>query len=261
MNETEIVHDTLDWFLPLKHEQIYWIQFLQGGRTFLDIGAHVGTWTLNIAHKFERVFCFEPDPRGYEALRRNIALAGLTNVTVVPAAVSMGAGSVVLHRYPNPCTNTMMDPLKTGRTAPTDTPDDHLEVPTVGIDEFCEAKGIKDVDFIKVDAEGAELLILQGARRMFDQQRPDFFIELHGLLYERARALLPDGIDSDIIDGGGSGISLVRHRDGGWPDLPGDFRVYGPGTQPTHEDLEAMDARHVVAWKAPLEGFMSVKGE
>ena len=38
----ELAQETLDWFLPLKHELVYTDQFLKPGRTFLDVGAHVG---------------------------------------------------------------------------------------------------------------------------------------------------------------------------------------------------------------------------
>lgn len=253
-----LVQDTLDWFLPFKHEKTHTAAFLQGGRTFIDIGAHVGTWTLRLAPLFERVFAFEPDPRGYEALRRNIALAGLKNVEVIPKAVSDKTGRARLTIYPNPCSNTML-PAETNRV---DVPDGEIEVETTSVDEFVRERGITDLDFIKVDAEGAEMAIVPGALETFRTQRPDFYIELHGLFYKRIRAML-DFYECDVIDGGRTGLVLARHRDQ-WPEfqMP-DFRVYPHGTTPTVQDVEELRRQHGISeadYKQPTSGFLSEDG-
>ena len=52
-----------------------------------------------------------------------------------------------------------MDPKMMGRT---DLPIDKVLVETISIDEFVQSRGINDIDFIKIDAEGAELLIAEG---------------------------------------------------------------------------------------------------
>jgi FkbM family methyltransferase len=255
----DLVQDTLDWFLPIKHEASLSAAFMQGGRTFIDVGAHVGTWTLRLAPLFERVYCFEPDPRGYEALKKNIARAGLTNVEVIGKAVSDKRGKAVLTIYPNPCTNTML-PRETGRV---DLADGRIEVETISIDDFARERGITDLDFIKVDAEGAEMMIVPGALETLRAQRPDFYIEMHGLFYKRLRAMLDDIYESDVIDGGRTGMQLVRHRDA-WPEfqMP-DFRVYPHGTSPTIAELEELRRQHGIApkdYKQPTSGFLSEDG-
>lgn len=255
MNETNLDHSALDWFLPIKHEAFYWSQFVKGGRTFIDIGAHVGTWTLNLAKHFERVFAFEPDPRGWQALMRNLDINKITNVEVIPKAVSNKSGRVKLNIFPNPSTNTMMSLSDCGRT---DAPIGIHEVDSISIDEFVNARGIKDVDFIKVDAEAAEMLIVEGARQMFEEQRPDFFIEMHGLFYERLRAMMPFA-ECDVLDGGRAGLSLLRHRDS-WPGFASaDFRVFPHGTSPTIEDMRELRRQHGIPWDPP-SGFLSVEG-
>lgn len=244
MKESDIVHDTMDWFLPLKHEQVHTDQFMQGGRTFLDIGAHVGTWALRLAPKFERVFCFEPDPRGANALRKNIELAGFKHVEVIQAAVGARDGTVELSLYPNPCTNTTL-PAQTGRgEGPGDSPTSVMTVPVVAIDTFCHQRGITDVDFIKVDVEGAECMVIQGALEMWRTQRPDFFVEMHGPFHRECRKLL-DFEQCDAIDMGGWGFSLYRHReswDMGTPP-PADLHIYPHGTDVTDADLMRVGGR------------------
>lgn len=257
MNEPNLVRETPDWDLPIKHE-LYWSsQFLQPGRTFIDIGAHVGTWTLRLAPLFERVFAFEPDPRGYEALRKNIDAAGLKNVEVIGKAVSDTTGTAKLTLTPNPCTNTML----WTESERTDERFDDVEVPTVALDDFVEERGITDIDLIKVDAEGAEMLIVAGARETILTQRPDLFIEMHGLFHKRLRRLL-DPIQMDMIDGGRAGMSLMRHRHSGWPGLPEPhFKVYPHGTSPTLEQLEELRRFHGIPWTAPRTGWLSEDGQ
>lgn len=242
--ELELDTTTMDWFLPHKHEQVWWKQFLRGGRTFLDVGAHVGTWTLNIGKAFERVYCFEPDPRGADALRINLHLAKMEHVTVIQAAVGARDGELKLSRYPNPCTNTLL-PLETGRGhGAGDDPIDVLTVPVRSLDSFCAEHGIDDVDLIKVDTEGAECLVIQGALDMWRKQRPDFFVEMHGPFHRECRQLL-DFEECDAIDMGGWGFSLCRHRsnwDMGTP-APADLHIYPHGTDATEADLMRVGGR------------------
>lgn len=253
-----LVQETPDWNLPNFHETYYTEQFLQGGRTFIDIGAHVGTWTLRLAPLFKRVFAFEPDPRASDALLNNVMRAGLTNVEVLPAAVSDKTGTAKLMLTPNPCTNTMF----WAESLRTDANLGEVDVHTIALDEWVDARGIDDIDFIKMDAEGAELLIVQGARETFLTQRPDFFIEMHGLFWKRLRRML-DPLQCDVIDGGRSGLSLVKHRDD-WPGfkMP-DYMVYQHPQAPTAQQYEELRRLHGIpeeSCKAPLSGWLSEGG-
>jgi FkbM family methyltransferase len=256
MNESELDKGTLDWFLPLKHEAPYWRQFMAEGRTFIDVGAHVGTWTLNLAKHFKRVFAFEPDPRGWQTLKKNLAINGITNVEVIPKAVSNVNGKTQLNLFLNPCTNTMMDPAACGRS---DAPIGALEVETITIDEFVKSHQIADLDFIKIDAEAAEMLIVEGALQTFRDQSPDFFVEMHGLFYERLRRKL-GFLQCDVLDGGRSGLSLLRHREK-WPGFATeDYRVFPHGQSPTANDMRDLRLKHGIPWEPP-PGFLSVDYE
>lgn len=246
VQDSDLDKATMDWFLPLAHEQALWKQFMQGGRTFLDVGAHVGTWVLNIGHRFERVYCFEPDPRGYEALQHNLDKVGMKHVEVIPKAVGRRAGKLTLTRYPNPCTNTFYP----GETRREDSHTDKLDVDVVSLDEFCDERGITDVDFVKLDVEAAELLVLQGAQKMWRKCRPDFLIELHGRFDRQARELL----DFEAVDivAGGYGYSAVRHRDK-WEFGDTHHRIFQPGEVPTDQELVALGHP---AWWLNITGVM-----
>src|SRR5690349_20915389 len=54
----------------------------------VDVGAHVGSWTLGFSKLFQGVIAFEPHPVNRDYLERNIILANASNVTVYPFAVT-----------------------------------------------------------------------------------------------------------------------------------------------------------------------------
>lgn len=249
----ELDKGTPDWNLPLKHESAYWKQYLNGGRTFIDIGAHVGTWTINLAKYFDRVIAFEPDPRAWNVLNKNLELNNIKNVEVIPKAVSNKSGKIQFNLFFNPCTNTIMNPMMMGRT---DLPIGQQLVETVSIDEFVESRGINDIDFLKIDAEGAELLIVEGGIRTIQKQSPDFFIEMHGLFYDRLKKMLPF-VECDVLDGGRAGLSLLKHRHK-WPAFETeDFRIFPHGTSPSINDQKELRLKHGISWDAP-GGFLAV---
>ncbi len=130
------------------------------GMVVVDVGAHIGYYTLLAAHlvgEEGKVFAFEPAPANLVLLCRSIEANGFKNVTPVQKAVSNKRGIAKLflssessgdHRMYNshPAAN-------------------FVEVETITLDEYFEDRDGR-IDVIKVDAEGAEMAILQGMSRL-----------------------------------------------------------------------------------------------
>jgi FkbM family methyltransferase len=136
---------------------------------FLDIGANFGVWTtaLAAAHPTAHVFCFEPTPTTFAALRDNIVLNRLRNVTGLQLAVSDSAGICSFQITENAADLNRLAPVKSsaedlhrGRFIGART----SEVRSVVLDDFCRERGIDRIGFLKIDVEGAELSVLRGAR-------------------------------------------------------------------------------------------------
>lgn len=236
-----LAETTNDWWLPNQHEKVWWEKFQNKGRTFLDIGAHVGTWTLNIGRNFDRVFCFEPDVRAASTLAENLHRAGMDYVKIVQCVVGDKPGMVNLSLYTNPCTNTLF-PVETGRGyGAGDNVTAVQAVEMVTIDEFCKEHGIDDVDLIKVDTEGAECKVIFGGLETWRKCRPDFFVELHGPFHRECRKLL-DFEECDLIDTGAWGFSMIRHR-ATWDMGEHAFTRYPHGVDATDEDLLKIGGR------------------
>ena len=132
------------------------VNALGPGMVVLDIGAHVGLYTIPSARAVGdsgRVLAFEPHPGNRGLLERNIATNGLDNITVIPAAVSDREGQLDLHTSRFNTGDHRLYRSGGGEGVPT---------PVVSIDAACRAEGITGVDLIKIDVQGAELQVLRG---------------------------------------------------------------------------------------------------
>lgn len=138
------------------------IESLQPGAIFLDIGANAGLYTVLAAKRVGaqgRVIAFEPAQRNLELLKRNIELNALTNVTIVPRAVGNKMG---------PCQFGVSRDGAMNSLARTGHPGQQIEnwqtVEMTTLDAAIRDLKLPRIDFIKIDVEGAEKLVFEGAR-------------------------------------------------------------------------------------------------
>jgi len=139
------------------------------GGTVLDLGANVGFYTLlaaEVVGPSGHVHAFEPVPRNLQYLRRHIALNGLKNVSVIEAAVSDASGSRRFQFHSSAAMGHLSD-------------DGQTEVSTVALDEFVFGSAAVAPNSIKIDVEGAEFSVLQGAREVLSQHRPALLLATH----------------------------------------------------------------------------------
>ena len=143
----------------------------------LDVGAYVGFYAVlaGLANPRSQVLAFEPMPDNAERLRRHVELNALSNVDLVVAAVSSAEGSAELFHGggTHPCSTSLVRGFMGA----------HQEVhssvvPTVALDSFLEARGIRTVSLVKLDIETAEPEALRGMRSTLERQRPTIFCEV-----------------------------------------------------------------------------------
>jgi FkbM family methyltransferase len=150
-------------------------RLVKPGMKVFDVGANAGFYALAFARLVGaggHVWAFEPLEANLQNLRRHVALNGLTNVTVVQAAVADRAG---VARFAAGASNSM------GRLAE----GGNCDVQTVSLDEFCVQAGIDSPDLIKLDIEGGESLALKGAGRIVAQGKATILLALHGREQEK----------------------------------------------------------------------------
>lgn len=147
---------------------------LRQGMTVLDIGANIGYYTLQISQVIGgsgHLIAFEPNPTMIEQLEINIKLNNLNNLTVEAIALSDTNGKAEFCS-PKPGRESH------GSLMPNDTFETigRITVKTEKLDDSLKRLGVKKVDFIKLDAEGAEMLIFKGAQKLLSNDNKPVII-------------------------------------------------------------------------------------
>ncbi|MBV8857739.1 MAG: FkbM family methyltransferase [Acidobacteria bacterium] len=145
-------------------------------RATLDVGAHVGFYSLLAAHANPRgrVYAFEPMPVTYSRLVQNVALNGLENVNALQAAVGAEAGSAKFYHGSTeiPCSCGLEPGIFDAGSEVSS-----FEVEVLALDDVAEKEGLS-VDLVKIDTETTEMDVLRGLSRTLRRDRPDVFCEV-----------------------------------------------------------------------------------
>jgi FkbM family methyltransferase len=156
-------------------ETRFCVNLIHPGMVILDIGANIGLYTLLFAKLVGRtgsVHTFEPDIKNYRRLCANIYLNGFEDVVKINRQAVFSKTQIVkLNTFPDSVNAwhtlgnlELPDPWNAGKTI---TPTSVQEIEAVSLDDYCHNNGINHIDFLKVDVEGAELDVLQGATNLF----------------------------------------------------------------------------------------------
>lgn len=142
-------------------------KLVKPGMNVFDIGANAGYYTLALAALGAKVWAFEPLAENVANLLHHVRINAL-EVTVIQAAVSDRDGLAGFRIAPD---NSMGSLTVTS---------DYL-VPTVTLDNLIATSAAPIPDIVKMDVEGAEALVLQGAAELLRARRTTWLISLHGI--------------------------------------------------------------------------------
>jgi FkbM family methyltransferase len=185
-------------------------------KVIFDIGANIGYYTLlaAIGNEGGQVFAFEPVPKIYEYLKRNIALNPKSNVIAISSAVTNFDGEITLYI---PADDGII-PVSVSTLEGFRETEGEISVPAITIDSFVYKNQIEKVDLMKIDTEATEHIVLEGARHTLKRDKPIIICEVLKEKTERAlEALLSDLgykyywttdkglIQKDTIEGDGTG--------------------------------------------------------
>lgn len=133
-------------------------EFLKPGMTILDIGAHIGEYSLIAARLVGPqgvVHAFEPQPNLAAVISQNAAINKFSWLIVHPCAVSDHTRNQLFAADPGSRAGWLVEKTIMQET---------LEVETTTLDHFCEERALKQIDFIKIDAAGNEFSALTGGQ-------------------------------------------------------------------------------------------------
>lgn len=143
-------------------------------RTALDVGAHVGITATHMAQSFQRVVSFEPIPVTFQALTRNTI--HLPNVQRENYGLGREPGEL---RFEYTRKNGQSSHALMPGEVPTLLQDDPAITPPLPV-RTIDSYGFDDVDFIKIDVEGFEGPVVEGARETILRSRPVIVMEQRG---------------------------------------------------------------------------------
>ena len=151
----------------------------------IDIGAHIGYFTLLFAMLVGpkgKVFSFEPEPKNFELLKKNVEINDYDNVITERKIVSDKNEKCTLYTFETSSgANRIYKPNNKSNPKP-------IEVDSISLDEyFKNSEFLKKIKFIKIDVEGAEILILKSMKSLLKENNdvklllefnPDFLSEI-----------------------------------------------------------------------------------
>lgn len=151
-------------------KQRLFAQMLRSGDVVFDVGANAGFYTLLAASRVRpngTVVAFEPLADNVRFIQRHVHINRLNQVRVVQAAVGSTNGTARFQPHISRAMGRLSD-------------SGSMQVDIVSIDTLCEAGTIPDPTLIKIDVEGAELGVLEGASRVLRRTKPTIFLATHG---------------------------------------------------------------------------------
>jgi FkbM family methyltransferase len=165
----------LKWFgnasyKPARNGERWLLNTLRGEsiRTVLDVGANVGTWSLMAADLFPdaTIYALEVVPDTAATLRERAGQ--LDRVRSFNLGLAAHTGTLSLRYHPAASTHA------TFTDYPHSWSGERIECPVMRGDDFLAREGLREVDFLKLDVEGAEHLVLQGLEDHLRGQRVRF---------------------------------------------------------------------------------------
>jgi len=155
------------------------------GDTFVDIGAHLGFFSLTtgLYNPEVKVIAFEPNPKNFRILQANAAANGLVNIVCEPIAISDTDGTGTLYLTESDMSASLMKDFQAEDTEQIGS----IEVSTSSLDSYFQRRRIDGPVLIKVDMEGHEPAFFRGAAQTIAKQKPDIILEV---LYEQPPDLI-----------------------------------------------------------------------
>lgn len=179
MNPDGYSKETGEWVWP--EMEFVKNNIIDEGGVVLECGGHHGLTAVVIAKWVGdkgHVYTFEPNPENLDIIKKNVAINGIKNITIIPNAVGSEPGEILIT---NSSSNSYI--LKEGES-------NGIKVPVVRADDYADKKPT----VLKIDVEGFELEVLRGATEIL-KTLPSLHIELHPDLMSRYGYKVEDLLD------------------------------------------------------------------
>jgi FkbM family methyltransferase len=156
------------------------LQHLRPGDVFIDVGAHIGwftVWASRFVGNQGSVYAFEPEPYNYKSMLNTLEMNGCINVVTRRSVVSDHDGESVLYvNQDNDGGHSLWDCSRHDFNQKTKLCGTSILVPCTTLDSFCFAGKVGQIRMVKIDTEGAEVLVLRGALELLSISAIDYVV-------------------------------------------------------------------------------------
>lgn len=190
-------------------EVVFLESVLHPGMVAMEIGANRGVTAVAIAKAVGdagQVHAFEPVPEFFGVLEGNVARNAVGNIRAYNLALSNQTGSIVFYKHGTGSGVTPADDAEKVRVEATTIP------------EWLSTHCVPTLDFINMDCEGSELLVLQNAQAVLEKYAPGIFCEIHRGYLQTLGQSLQDIVD--FLTGLGYVVKPIQVED---LKIPSDF--------------------------------------
>ena len=148
------------------------------GKTFLDVGANIGAYSLSLAKSAKKVYAFEPLNESRNKLNKSLSDNNIDNITVINKAVSSTDNrKMKLYINPGDKGQSSLSIKFSSR---------YQLVQTIQLDSFIKSNNIRSIGLIKIDVEGYEAKVLQGLSKTISKRHPAILVELNKIIAEKS---------------------------------------------------------------------------
>jgi len=174
------LHDYMQWHVFARQPDMSWkiaLDKLSNSSVILDVGANCGAFSLKLGQAAIKkgvqnyaIYAFEPNPLVCGFFNKNLSLNPSLQSFVKLQSIGIGRKSETL---PMVFSNT-----NTGGGKIVERQEGQVLVSVQTLDSFVEANQLKNIAFIKIDVEGFEPFVIEGAKETIHQHKPAIFIEI-----------------------------------------------------------------------------------
>ena len=146
--------------------------FLGAGQVFVDVGANVGVFTVKAAKEVGNdglVIAIEPFIETALQLANNVRVNHFTNVRIRNLCIAGDTQEMRLHLNKGKPNSFSLVPKGNAES---------ISVLSVTLDDLCRWENLKRLDYLKIDAEGVEAAVLEGAQKIINRFRPIVQVEI-----------------------------------------------------------------------------------
>lgn len=229
VNGMNLFHCTPDglkrfgWIFAFNYEpqtQRIFEQIVKPSMTVVDIGAHIGYYSLlsaKLTGANGKVYAFEPAPFLYSILQKNIRANGLEKrAEAFPLALGNHSVKKCVFYIGEATTSNLFHVPGTGETS--------IEVEMASLDDFFRKRNWPAVDIVKIDAEGADKIILEGMREVIMRNSGIKLIIEFNPAYLRFAGVVPEELLNELREAGFYKVCILFWKTLEYRRIPEDNR-------------------------------------